>query len=154
MNLKIHCDYKKQKIRISSDAQYIRTVLMILDVFNRPKRNRYLFLSLLGLLILSVIAAGKVTNFYVCYEPVIVLVVTLLACCICRQGPPTLFLKHHYFPFKSKELLNMDKDNIVVVDFDKNSKKLEKEAIDIYVKMIYRLYLELEDTHGHSGNVA
>ena len=48
----------------------------------------------------------------------------------------------------------MDKDNIVVVDFDKNSKKLEIEAIDIYVKMIYRLYLELEETNGHSGNVA
>ena len=88
MNLKIHCDYRKQKISIASDAQYIHVVLMILDIFNRPKRNRYLFLSLLGLLILSFIAVGKEYNFYICFEPVIVLVIILLACCLCRQGPP------------------------------------------------------------------
>ena len=88
MKLKIKCDYKKQKINITSDVQHIRTVLLILDAFNRPKRNRYLFLLLLGLLIVSVMEANQVNNFYVCCEPVIVLVVMLLASCICRQGPP------------------------------------------------------------------
>ncbi len=48
----------------------------------------------------------------------------------------------------------MDKDKIVVVNFDKNSKKLEEEAIDIFVKMIHRLYIETEETHGNTGNVA
>ncbi len=154
MKLIIKCDYKKQKLSITSDVQHIRTVLMILDAFNRPKRNRYLFLLLLGLLIVSVMDVKHVNNFYVCCEPVIVLVVMLLASCICRQGPPTLFLLHHYLPFKSKELLTMDKDKIVVVNFDKNSKKLEEEAIDIFVKMLYRLHIETEETHGNTGNVA
>ncbi len=154
MKLKIKCDYKKQKINITSDVQHIRTVLLILDAFNRPKRNRYLFLLLLGLLIVSVMEVNQVNNFYVCCEPVIVLVVMLLASCICRQGPPSISLKRHYFPFKFKELLKMDKDKIIVVNFDKNSKKLEEEAIDIFVKMLYRLHIEMEEAHGNTGNVA
>ncbi len=89
MKLKINCDYKKQQINITSDVQYIRTVLIILDVFSRPKKNRYLFLLVLGLLIFSAMALCQVNNFYICREPVVVLVNTLLASCICRQGPPS-----------------------------------------------------------------
>ena len=92
MKLKIKCDYKKQKLQIVTDANCIQFAMLILNVYNRPKKNRYYFLLGLGLLL---VLLAFMELMHVCYDEArnlaaIIPAVAILACSICKHGPPML----------------------------------------------------------------
>ena len=92
MKLKIRCDYKKQKLHIVIDSSHFSLLTLILNVFNRPKKNRYSFLLGLGLLLLLL---SSIAMPPVCYNkewalPAIMPAVVILGYSICKQGPPII----------------------------------------------------------------
>ncbi len=96
MNLRIRCDYKKHKIKVTSDAQHICTILMIMKVFTGPKKNRYLFLVAIGFMLAAMPSTVQSSVDYLHYLPTIATFVVMLAICICKHGPPR-YLRRTYF---------------------------------------------------------
>ena len=50
----------------------------------------------------------------------------------------------------------MDQDKVIYIDISKETKlkKLNEEAERIICNILCRLYMEQEESYGHSGNVA
>lgn len=90
MKLKIRCDYKAHKLKVTSDAYHIRLVMLIIDAFNRPKPSRFLFLMGLTFLLTLLCSSAKPPAFYTQYAPVVLPATVILGCSICTHGPPTL----------------------------------------------------------------
>ena len=90
MKLKIRCDYKKQKLHIETDSQHLTLMFLILAAFDHSRKNRYSFLLGLGLLltVLLLMALLDVSCRSVQCMPALSPVLLLLACSICKQGPP------------------------------------------------------------------
>lgn len=92
MKLKIRCDYKAHKLKVTSDAYHIRLVMLIIDAFNRPKPSRFLFLMGLTFLLTLLFSPLEPPAFYTQYAPVVLPVTVILSSTICKQGPPRYHL--------------------------------------------------------------
>lgn len=88
MKLKIHCDYKAHKLKVTSDMYHIRLVMLIMEIFTGPKQSRFFFLMGLNCLLVLLLASAQLPAFYAQYAPVVLPATAILSCKICRHGPP------------------------------------------------------------------